>query len=149
DRAAVTLTGVTYVPAALVSIDGNANVTINPGPGTATLPPILGALIAFDLKVADNGVLTINPDGPIVANAGFELPNLGSGFFASRSGDGSGGNPGTPPFADQGGAGWTFARFAGIAANGSAFGVAGADGNQAGFLQFQSSISQSIGGFAA
>ena len=47
-----------------VSIDGKANVTVNPGSGTATLPPILGALIAYDLKVDGNGVLTINPDDP-------------------------------------------------------------------------------------
>lgn len=64
-QAAVTLAGVVYVPAALVSIDGNANVTINAGPGTASAPPrILGALIAYDLKVDSNGVLTINPDDP-------------------------------------------------------------------------------------
>jgi hypothetical protein len=64
-QAAVTLAGVVYVPAALVSIDGNANVTINVGPGTAVAPPsILGALIAYDLKVDGNGVLTINPDDP-------------------------------------------------------------------------------------
>ncbi len=43
-------------------LTGNANVTINAGPGTATLPPILGALIAYDLKVDGNGVLTLNPD---------------------------------------------------------------------------------------
>ena len=64
-QASVTLAGVAYVPAAEVSIDGNANVTINPGPGTAAAPPpILGALIAYDLKVDGNGVLTINPDDP-------------------------------------------------------------------------------------
>jgi hypothetical protein len=63
-QAAVTLSGVVYVPSALVSIDGNANVTINAGPGTAAPPPILGALIAYDLKVDGNGVLTINPDDP-------------------------------------------------------------------------------------
>jgi PKD repeat protein len=66
-QGAVTLTGVVYVPDALVQITGNGNVTINPGPGTATLPPILGALIAFDLKVDGNGVLTINPDDPPAA----------------------------------------------------------------------------------
>jgi len=58
----VTLTGVVYVPDAQVSITGNGNVTINDGPGRATLPPILGALIAYDLKVDGNGDLTINPD---------------------------------------------------------------------------------------
>jgi hypothetical protein len=61
----VTLTGVVYVPHALVQITGRANVTINPGAGTAVSPPpILGALIAFDLKVDGNGNLTINPDDP-------------------------------------------------------------------------------------
>jgi hypothetical protein len=39
-------------------------VTIDPGAGTATLPPILAALIAYDLQAAGNGVLTINPDDP-------------------------------------------------------------------------------------
>jgi hypothetical protein len=62
--ATITLTGVVYVPDALVSISGNAFVTIDPGVGTATLPPILGALIAFDLHVGTNGVLVINPDDP-------------------------------------------------------------------------------------
>jgi hypothetical protein len=66
-QAVATLTGVVYTPDALVSITGNGNVTINHGPGTATLPPILGALIAFDLKVDGNGVLTINADDPPAA----------------------------------------------------------------------------------
>jgi PKD repeat protein len=62
-QGAVTLTGVVYVTDALVQIVGQANLTINPGAGTAVSPPpILGALIAFDLKVDGNGVLTINPD---------------------------------------------------------------------------------------
>ena len=149
DQATVTLTGVVYVPDALVRIVDNANVTINPGPGTAVAqPPLLGALIASDLQLDDNAVLTINPDGPSVGNAGFELPNLGVGFNAYRYGDGSGGNPGTLTFADQGGPGWTFSNTAGIAANGSAFGVVGADGNQAGFLQKLSNISQVVSGFA-
>ena len=47
-----------------MSITGNAVVTINPGAGTATLPPILAAMIAYDLQVSGNGVLTINPDDP-------------------------------------------------------------------------------------
>jgi PKD repeat protein len=82
-QGAVTLTGVVYVPDAPVSITGNANVTINPGPGTAVAPPpILGALIAFDLKVAGNGVLTINPDDP----AGPGAPSSpGRGLFVSRA----------------------------------------------------------------
>ena len=64
-QASVTLAGVVYVPAAPVSIDGKANVTINGGPGTAVAPPpILGALIAYDLQVDGNGVLIINPDDP-------------------------------------------------------------------------------------
>jgi hypothetical protein len=64
-QGAVTLTGVVYVPDALVQIVGQGNVTINPGAGTAVSPPpILGALIAYDLKVDGNGVLTINPDDP-------------------------------------------------------------------------------------
>jgi hypothetical protein len=62
--AVITLTGVVYVPNALVQISGNAFVTIDPGAGTATLPPILGALIAFDLHIGTNGVLIINPDDP-------------------------------------------------------------------------------------
>ncbi len=63
-QAKVTINGVVYTPAAPVSITGNAVVTINFGPGTATLPPILGALIAYDLQASCNGVLTINPDDP-------------------------------------------------------------------------------------
>jgi hypothetical protein len=60
----VTLTGVVYVPHAPVSVTGTGNVTINAGAGTATLPPILGALIAYDLKVTGPGGLFINPDDP-------------------------------------------------------------------------------------
>jgi len=71
--AVITLTGVVYVPNALVSISGNAFMTIDPGAGTATLPPILVAMIAFDLHVGTNGVLVINPDdpsaGPMTATA--------------------------------------------------------------------------------
>ena len=63
-QAKVTIAGVVYTPAALVSITGNAVVTINSGPGTATLPPIAAAMIAFDLKDDGNGVLTINADDP-------------------------------------------------------------------------------------
>jgi hypothetical protein len=83
--------------------------------------------------------------GPIVANSGFEQPNVGGGY---RYGDGFG--PGSPiTIAEQGGAGWTFVNGAGIAANGSAFGVANASGNQAGFIQGGpgSIISQLISGF--
>ena len=58
-----------------MSITGNAVVTINSGPGTATLPPIFGAMIAYDLQASGNGVLTINPDdppasGPMAQSAG-------------------------------------------------------------------------------
>jgi hypothetical protein len=149
-QSSVTLKGVVYVPDALVRVDGQASVTLNAGPGTAVAqPPILAALIAADLHIHDNGVLTINPDGPSVGNAGFELPNLGVGPLAYRYGNGTGGNPGTLSLADQGGAGWIFSASAGIAANGSAFNVIGADGNQAGLLQFQSTISQVLNGFAA
>jgi hypothetical protein len=149
----VTLTGAVYAPKALVSITGNAEVTINPGPGTAgTQSPLYGALIAYDLDVEGKGALRINPDPPpppSVGNAGFEQPNLGTGFSAFRDGAGGGGNPGTLTLADQGGSGWTFTPNSGIAANGSAFNVTGADGNQAGFLHYQSSISQAISGFNA
>jgi hypothetical protein len=64
-QASLTLTGVPYVPGAAVSIDGNASVTINPGPGTmGTSPQILGAMIAYDLSVDGNGALIINSDNP-------------------------------------------------------------------------------------
>ncbi|APW59101.1 NF038122 family metalloprotease [Paludisphaera borealis] len=69
ENAKLNLTGVAYAAHAAVDISGNGRVTINPGPGTATLPPIDGALIAYDLNVADNGVLTINPDSPSLAMA--------------------------------------------------------------------------------
>jgi hypothetical protein len=65
-QAVVMLTGVVYVPDAQVSITGNAFVTIAADTGTATLPPILGAMIAFDLKVDGNGVLIIDPDDPAI-----------------------------------------------------------------------------------
>jgi hypothetical protein len=64
-QAALTLTGVLYAPGAVVTISGNASLTIHPGPGaTGASPAILGALIAYDLTVDGNGVLTINPDDP-------------------------------------------------------------------------------------
>jgi len=66
-QAIVTIAGVVYAPNALVSITGsgvgNPVVTINEGVGTVgttTQPPILGALIAFDLKVDGKGKLIIN-----------------------------------------------------------------------------------------
>jgi hypothetical protein len=77
--AVISLTGVVYVPGALVQISGNANVTINPGPGTAVAPPpILGALIAFDLHVGTNGVLTVNPDDPPASAAAASFNVSGS-----------------------------------------------------------------------
>ena len=63
-NARLSVAGVVYAAAAAVNLSGNAVVTINPGPGTATLPPIYGALIAYDLHVVENGSLTINPDDP-------------------------------------------------------------------------------------
>ena len=80
DDANVTIAGVVYAPAVPVSITGNAAVTINPGAGTATLPPIAAAMIASDLNVSGNGVLTINPDGP---------PG-GASFLAAAAGTGGG-----------------------------------------------------------
>jgi hypothetical protein len=77
-QVSVTLTGVVYVPDALVGINGKANVTIDPGAGRATLPPYSGALIAYDLKVAVNAVLTINPDPPGGAEAAVVLAGSSS-----------------------------------------------------------------------
>ena len=91
-QANVTITGVVYAPAAPVSITGNAVVTINPGAGTATLPPIFAAMIAYDAQVTGNGDLTINADDPPgqpaiallqgsgpAGNIDAALANLGSG----------------------------------------------------------------------
>src|SRR5207245_266337 len=61
--ASATIDGVVYAPKARVNITLRAEVTINPGPGTATLPPIFAAMIANDLTVSGNGELEINPDG--------------------------------------------------------------------------------------
>lgn len=59
-----------------------------------------------------------------LANAGFELPNLGGSYQY------------LPSVAAQGGLGWQFLGvYSGIAANGSGFGVQGATGSQAAFLQ--------------
>jgi hypothetical protein len=66
-QAIVTIAGVSYTPNAAVNVSGNAAATVNPGPGSATLPPISAAMIAFDLKVAGNGDVTINPDDPPAA----------------------------------------------------------------------------------
>src|SRR5262249_8979841 len=72
-QASVTITGVVYAPEAPVNIGGQAIVTINFGRGTATLPPILGALIAYDLQASGNGALTINPDDPPAGMVGAAL----------------------------------------------------------------------------
>jgi hypothetical protein len=60
----VTLTGVVYVPRAPVMVRDLESVTINPGAGTATLPPILGAIIGYDLRVGGGAYLIVNPDDP-------------------------------------------------------------------------------------
>jgi hypothetical protein len=86
--AVISLTGVVYVPDALVQISGNAQVTINAsqkGQGTLTLPPILGALIAFDLHVGTNGVLTINPDDPPAAPSSAAAASVVGGALADDS----------------------------------------------------------------
>lgn len=93
-QASVTLTGVAYAPDAQVEIDGNANVTINAGAGTATLPPVLGALIAYDLKVDGNGVLTINPDDPPSGSSSSVVFAVSSnGGLVARSNGGTGAAP--------------------------------------------------------
>jgi len=85
-QAVVTLTGVVYVPRAEVDDVGNANVTINAGPGTSAKPLINGALIAFDLKVDGNGILTVNPDPPDPPGGGAAPPG------GRRNGGGTQGN---------------------------------------------------------
>ncbi len=104
-QSSVTLTGVAYVPDALVGIDGKANVTINAGLGTATLPPILGALIAYDLKVVGNGVLTINPDDPpsnLSPVLMFAAPSSGGAVALAASAAPANGGTGSPPSAALG-----------------------------------------------
>jgi hypothetical protein len=64
----MTVDGVVYAPRAAVDVTGNAAVTINAGAGTVPQPPIAGALIAFDLIIAGNGRLTVNPDDPSGGN---------------------------------------------------------------------------------
>lgn len=66
-QSSTTLSGVVYAPAAAVTIDTSAQVTIDPGVGTATSPALFGALIAFRLSVNGLGALTINPDDPPAA----------------------------------------------------------------------------------
>jgi hypothetical protein len=115
-QATVTLTGVAYVPDALVAIDGKANVTINAGAGTATLPPLLGALIAFDLKVDGNGVLAINPDDPPsgLSPAVLTTPSSGGVVVPSAGVAPANGGTGSAPFVALG-----------VIAGGSAAGGAG------------------------
>jgi len=62
--ASVRIAGVVYTPAAPVCITDFAVVTINHGAGTATLPSIDAAMIAYDLEVDLIGALTINADPP-------------------------------------------------------------------------------------
>lgn len=89
------------------------------------LTRLLGAVIALGVLCGSSNA------APVVANAGFESPSVGGGFQYG-------------PFVD----GFTFNSGSGVAANGSAFNVSGATGNQAGFLQGAgSTISQTIGGF--
>ncbi len=61
--------------------------------------------------------------GVVIANAGFESPNLPGGYEYC------------PTLASQGGSGWAFSGGSGIAANRSGFGVMGANGDQAAFIQ--------------
>jgi PKD repeat protein len=104
----VMLTGVVYVPDAQVSITGNAFVTIAADTGTATLPPILGAMIAFDLKVDGNGVLIIDPDDPAIdpppPGGGAIGPDAPRGVPTLLSGgqQASGINPSSAPFLGSG-----------------------------------------------
>jgi hypothetical protein len=66
-------------------------------------------------------------------NDGFEIPNLGSGRSAYGYGDPSPYGLTVATFTPNAGQGWTFTGTAGIAANGSDFGVTGAtNGNQNG-----------------
>jgi hypothetical protein len=81
-QANVTIAGVFYAPNAPVSVTGNAVVTINAGAGTASLPPILAAMIAFDLKVSGNGQLVINADDPPSG-----APAQGGGAAPARAAD--------------------------------------------------------------
>jgi hypothetical protein len=91
---------------------------------------VLAVLTAFlgwaPLAHADDFIFLVYP-----ANNGFEVPNLGAGGGAYGYGSAeavAAGLPALPP-----GSGWTFTGTAGIAANGSAFGVSGAtNGNQDG-----------------
>jgi hypothetical protein len=82
-QANVTMVGVFYAPGAPVSITGNAVVTINPGPGTATLPPIAAAMIAYDLKTDGNGVLTMHADDPPGGGGSPMAPAGGAGVSAA------------------------------------------------------------------
>ena len=96
----------------LVSIDWTAAIAV----------VCLGAMI--EMGEAHGQSITI-------ANAGFETPSMGTGggaYTYARFGG--------LTIADQGGSGWSFSQWGtGFAANGSAFNVVGAFGNQAAFLQ--------------
>ena len=92
-QANVTIAGVVYAPKAPVSISGNAVVTINRGAGTATLPPIFAAMIAYDAQVTGNGVLTINPDDPPASGSSMAVADGADDVYSgSRAAISSSGN---------------------------------------------------------
>ena len=79
--------------------------------------------------------------GVVIANSGFESPNLMGGYGYN------------PSIAQQGGVGWNFMNNSGIAANGSGFNVSQApEGSQVAFLQQTgnalSTFGQTIAGFS-
>src|ERR1051325_3508871 len=91
--------------------------------------PVLSIMIAS--QFANHAAFS----SPQVYNPGFELPNERSAWnYINGSGD-----QGNPP-SDQ--SLWIFNGPAGAAANGSALNVFGAPGDQSGFLQRNSRISQ-------
>ncbi len=92
-QANVTIAGVVYAPKAPVNISGNAVVTINRGAGTATLPPIFAAMIAYDAQVTGNGVLTINPDDPPASDGSMAVADGADDVYSgSRAAISSSGN---------------------------------------------------------
>jgi len=85
------------------------------------------ALVAIACSVATSSFASpINT----VGNAGFESPNQGAGAFSYYGGQTIGD--------------WTFTGNSGIAADGSPMNVSAPSGNQAGFLQQSSEISQAF-----
>jgi hypothetical protein len=101
------------------------------GPG---FPRIVNGTIdigAFEVQAT-------NPP-PVLNDAGFEAPFVGTGSFGSFAYDPAG----TP---------WSFAGYAGVAGNGSGFtaGNPGApEGLQVGFVQMTGALSQAVAGWAA